>query len=73
MVLVFILFWLAIGWGLYDSEIYPKEAAIFVAIWLVLLGLFLFVPKAVIPSVIGMVLVDIVLVAKVFGLGTQAR
>ena len=70
MLLVFILFWLVLGWGLHDSEIYAKEAAIFVVVWIVLAACFFFVPKLMIPSIIGMVLVDIVLMAKVFGQGS---
>jgi len=67
MLLVFILFWLVLIWGLYDTEIYAKEAVVFVVIWLALAACFFLVPKLAIVSIIGMVLVDIVLLAKVFG------
>jgi len=66
MLLVFVLFWLVLGWGLYDTEIYPKEAAIFAVLWFILAGIFFFMPQAKIASIIGMVLVDIVLLAKTF-------
>jgi hypothetical protein len=67
MLLVFILFWLVLIWGLYDGDVYPKEAAIFVVIWLALIACFFFVPKLIIPAVIGTVILDIVLLVKVYG------
>ncbi len=67
VLLVFVLFWLVLIWGLYDNEIYAKEAAIFAAIWIPLVIVFFLVPSAMIPAIIGIVLLDIVLIAKVFG------
>ena len=46
-----LLFWLLIGWGLYDGSLYFRDAAIWGSIWLVFFLGFLFFPG----SPIGMV------------------
>ena len=73
MLLVFLLFWVLLIWGLIDGDIYAREAAILVVIWLVLAAGFFFLPKVMIPTIIGMVLVDIVLLFKVVGQDVLVR
>jgi hypothetical protein len=67
MILAFLLFWLVIGWGLYDGSLYAKEAFIFAVIWLPLTACFFLVPSMMIAGIIGIVLIDIILVIKVYG------
>lgn len=73
MIIPFLLFWLLIGWGLYDGDLYPKEGAIFVAIWVVLLLGFILLKGSPFGFVVPTVLLDIVLVLKVFGSDVQIR
>ena len=62
------LFWILIIWGLYDTSIYVKEAAIWAAIWLVLLaGCLVFFSSFGIGFIAGMCLVDAILVIKFIG------
>ena len=64
---VFVLFWVVLGWGLYDTEIYPKEAVAYAAIWVALAASFHIFPKALIANMVGMVILDIILILRVYG------
>lgn len=65
--MVFILFWVVVGWALYDGEMYAKEAAIWILIWAACLGAFLFIPGAFGVAVAVMAVADIILIYKQFG------
>jgi hypothetical protein len=73
MILPFLLFWLLIGWGLYDGDIYPKEAGVCVTVWIGLLLCFLFLKVSPFWFVVPTVLLDIYLILKVFGQDIQIR
>lgn len=67
MILPFLVFWVLIIWSLYDGDLYPKEAAVYIIIWVTCLaGLILFDLQPVL-FVVPTVLLDIILIVKVFG------
>jgi hypothetical protein len=68
-----VAFWVLIGWSLYDGELFPKEAVVFVGIWLALLAVFILLNIAPILFVIPTVLLDIVLIFKLFGGNLNVR
>jgi hypothetical protein len=68
-----VAFWVLIGWSLYDGELYPKEAAVFVGIWLATLAAFMLLNIAPMWFVIPTVLLDIVLIFKLFGGNINVR
>ena len=60
-------FWVMVLWSLYDGDLYPKEGAVCIIIWLILLAgqvLMLWQP---VVLVVGSVVLDIYLMAKIFG------
>jgi hypothetical protein len=65
--LPFILFWLLLIWSFVDGDLYPKEAGIFVALWVLLLLGFLFLKIALLWFVVPTVVLDIALILKIFG------
>ena len=67
MILPFLVFWVLIGWSLYDGDLYPSQAAWFVGIWILLLAGFLLFGVEPLLFVVPTVLLDIVLILKVFG------
>lgn len=67
MLLVFVLFWLLIVWGLKEGDIYTREAVTYGCIWAVLFGGFVLLPEAFVWFVVPLVLLDIVLLMKVMG------
>lgn len=67
MLMPFLLFWLLLIWSFLDGELYPKEAGIFVAIWLLLLLGFVLLKVAMLWFVVPTVALDIVLILKIFG------
>ena len=67
----FVLFWILVVWGLRDCDVYPKEAAIYGAIWCALLAGFFLWPAGSIFFIVGMVLLDVVLLIKVLGQDIQ--
>ncbi len=73
MLIPFLLFWVLIGWGLYDGDVYPKEGGIFIAIWVGLLLGFLLLKIEMLWFVVPTVILDIVLILKVFGQDIQIR
>ena len=73
MIVPFLLFWLLVGWGLKDGDLYPKEAGIFASIWLVLLLCFVFFKIQALWFVVPTVGLDIVLILKIFGQDIQLR
>ena len=73
MIVPFLLFWILLLWGLYDGDLYPKEGAIVVTIWGVLLLIFLVMKVSLLFFVVPTVLLDIFLILKVFGQDIQIR
>ena len=73
MIIPFLVFWILLGWGLYDGDLYPKEGAILVSIWGVLLLVFLLLKVDLIWFVVPTVLLDIFLILKIFGQDIQIR
>jgi hypothetical protein len=73
MALPFVAFVVLLGWGLYDGDIYPTQGAIFAGIWLAFLLGFLFLKVEPLWLVVPTVLLDIVLILKVFGHDIQIR
>lgn len=73
MIVPALLFWILLGWSLYDGDLYPKEGAIFVGIWVVLLLGFLLLKIALLWFVVPTVLLDIILILKIFGQDIQIR
>lgn len=69
MLLIFLLFWVLLVWGLIDTEIYAKEAGIYAAIWVVSFLGFLFFPFqwGIFCSVGVGVILDVILMLKVLG------
>jgi hypothetical protein len=67
MAIPFFAFWVLLIWSLIDGDLYPKEGAIFVAVWAALLAGFLLLKIPMLWFVVPMVLLDIVLMVKVFG------
>ena len=69
IILIFLLFWVLLIWGLLDSEIYLRDALIYFAIWLASFPAFLFLPiqeGVFIAAGVGVIL-DVVLILKVMG------
>ena len=54
-------------WSLIDGDLYPKEGAIFAGIWVALLAGFLLLKIPMLWFAIPMVLLDVVLIVKIFG------
>ena len=73
MIVPFLVFWVLLGWGLYDGDLYPKEGAIVAAIWGVLLLIFLLLKVTLLWFVVPTVLLDIYLILKIFGQDIQIR
>lgn len=73
MIVPFLVFWVLLGWGLYDGDLYPKEGAIVVAIWGVMLLIFLLLKVTLLWFVVPTVLLDIYLILKIFGQDIQIR
>jgi len=71
MIVPFLVFWILLGWGLYDGDLYPKEGAILVGIWGVLLLAFLLLKVSLLWFVVPTVLLDIFLILKIFGQDIQ--
>lgn len=67
MLLIVVLFWLPLAWGIKDEELYWGEAGIFAAIWIVLALGFVLLPGLAAWLIGAMVLLGIVLLVKVFG------
>jgi hypothetical protein len=67
VILPFLVFWVLIIWSLYDGDLYPSQAAWFIGIWVIcLVGLLVFDLQPIL-FVVPTVLLDIVLIVKVFG------
>jgi hypothetical protein len=64
VLLVIILFWILLLWGVKSEELYWQEALVFVAVWAVLLALLLLRIGPNMVWIAGMVLLDIVLIFK---------
>ena len=64
--LALILFWVIVIWGLIDGEIYAKEGAIYIAIWLALVAGVVLYKSADIGCIVGMFALDIYLLFRVF-------
>ncbi len=62
-----ILFWVMLIWGLYDGDVYPREGAIMAGVWVALLVLFILFNVNLMWFVVPTVILDIVLILKVFG------
>lgn len=73
MILPVIVFWILLGWGLYDGDLYPREGIVFVTIWIVLLLGFLLFRVALLWFVVPTVLLDVILILKIFGQDIQIR
>lgn len=73
MCIAFLLFWLLIVWGLYDGDIELGEGAVFAAIWIGLLLGALLVPGLLVWFTAPLVLLDIILILKVFGQDIRIR
>jgi len=71
MIGVIVLFWLLIIWSLYDGDLSIRESSIFVALWAVILvgGYLMKISPywIIIPTVI----LDIILIIKIFGSDIQ--
>ena len=73
MVIPILLFWLLLGWSLYDGDIDPREGFIFAGIWVGLLILFIALNILPLWFVVPTVILDIVLILKIFGQDIQIR
>jgi hypothetical protein len=64
-----VLFWILIGWGLYDTSIYLKEALIWAAFWTVFLvgSILWFGTTLSMVCIGGLCLIDVALVIKFIG------
>jgi len=73
MIVPFLVFVILLVWGLYDGDLYPKEGAILVGIWGVLLLVFCLLKIPSLWFVVPTVLLDIFLILKIFGQDIQIR
>ena len=73
MLIPYVLFWLLLGWSFFDGELDFKEAGIFAAIWIGLLLGFFLLKVAALWFVVPTVLLDIILILKIFGKDIQIR
>ncbi len=67
MLIAFVLFWILLIWGLKEGDLYAKEGAILVFLWLVFLVGLVYFPPGQIICIIGSVILDVVLLMKVLG------
>ncbi|MFY9235219.1 MAG: hypothetical protein WAO58_12265 [Fimbriimonadaceae bacterium] len=67
MIIALILFWLLLVWGVYDAEIYAKEAAMYALIWAVCFTGFMTFPQFLVWFIAPLVLLPILLVIRLFG------
>jgi len=67
LLIPFVAFVVLIGFGLKNGDLGPGEAAVYGVIWLVLLLCFLLIASVSLWAVVPTVILDIVLVVKVFG------
>ncbi len=73
MSIPFVAFWVVLIWSVIDGDLDAREGAIFVSIWAALLLGFLLLHIPNFWFVVPMVLLDIVLIFKVFGGDIQIR
>ena len=73
MIVPFLLFWVLLIWSVLDGDLTLQEAAVYAIVWLVLLVCFLQFPGGVLWFVVPAVVIDIVLVFKVFGGDVEIR
>jgi hypothetical protein len=73
MIIPLVAFWILLGWGLYDGDLYPKEGAILVSIWGGLLLIFVLLKVGPYWFVVPTVLLDIFLILKIFGQDIHIR
>ncbi|HLO98769.1 MAG TPA: hypothetical protein VK171_09265 [Fimbriimonas sp.] len=64
MLLALVLFWILILWGIKSEDLYWSEALIFIAIWAILLALFIYKIGPNMVWIAGLILLDIVLIFK---------
>ncbi len=62
-----VAFWVLTIWGLYDGDLYPKEGGILIGIWAATLAAFMALHIQPVLFIVPVVLLDIVLILKVFG------
>ena len=67
MIFPFILFFVLLGWGLYEGDVYPKEGWIMLALWVVALLVVVVLKALWLWLVVPTVILDIILVLKVYG------
>lgn len=67
MWMLLVAFWVILIWALYDGDLTPLEGLVFVGFWVVFLLGLLFLKQFAIWFIIPLVLLDIVLIFKVFG------
>lgn len=71
--IIHVAFWVLLAWAVYDNELYPMEAAIYAGIWLAFLVGFWLLKVPPMWFMVPSVLLDIVLIFKLFGGNLRVR
>lgn len=66
-------FLLLLGWGLYNGDVYPREGAILVMLWLVTLVIFLVAKWALLWFIVPGGLLSLYLLLKIMGQDIHIR
>jgi hypothetical protein len=73
MLPVIVLFWLLLGWSMYDGTLDPRETVVFVTLWLIIVGGCYLLGASAHWTIVPLALLDIILVLKIFGGDVQIR
>lgn len=73
MLIPFLVFWLLLGWSLYDGDVRVGQGAVLAAVWGGLLLGFLLLNVSPYWFVVPTVLLDVVLILMVFGGDVRIR
>jgi hypothetical protein len=73
MIIPLLVFWLLLVWSFFDGDLYPAEAGAFALVWFVLLTCFIFLQISPFWFVVPTVLLDVILILKIFGSDIELR
>ena len=73
VIIPFLVFWILLIWSLFDGDLSPKEGAMFIGVWIVLLLCFTQFDVSPFWFVVPTVVLDIILIFKIFGGDIQIR
>lgn len=73
MIIPFLVFWILIIWSFFDGDLHPTEAGACVLVWFVLLVGFIFLQISPLWFVLPTVVLDVILILKIFGSDIELR